>query len=381
MKTRSNLLLPTLLAALATGTAPNADACTIFVLIDGKRVLFCNNEDWCNSKTRIWFGPAGDGHLGCAYVGFNGWAQGGLNTEGLAFDWVAGSTKEWKPGADMKIAREFPSARMLETCATVEDAIAFFHKHRESCFSYAKILVADRSGDSVIIGAEAKDGQLKVEKASQCRGFGYGRGTLDKMLAAPPEPTVSNGAAILRACLQDGKFATKYSNIFDLKSGDISVFQFPEQPDEAKLNLVAELKKGAHYYDIPQIRQQLAQAPMPLLNNMKRFFMDQFKPIPDEEPNVTRRIQTILQDAFGGGMRAEDYTADFWMQIKPQGVLVELATLGNIVSLALVHRSAEGDKRSLRYRVEFKDVVVLLRVVLDQQNKVALIETEGGQWK
>jgi hypothetical protein len=30
-------------------------ACTIFVLTDTNRALFCNNEDWSNPKTRIWF--------------------------------------------------------------------------------------------------------------------------------------------------------------------------------------------------------------------------------------------------------------------------------------------------------------------------------------
>jgi hypothetical protein len=65
-------------------------ACTIFVLTDRNRALFFNNEDWLNPKTRIWFVPAGDGYFGCAYVGFDdGYAQGGLNTKGLAFDWVA----------------------------------------------------------------------------------------------------------------------------------------------------------------------------------------------------------------------------------------------------------------------------------------------------
>jgi len=43
-----------------------AQAYTIFVLTNTNRVLFCNNEDWSNPKTRIWFVPAGDGHLGCA---------------------------------------------------------------------------------------------------------------------------------------------------------------------------------------------------------------------------------------------------------------------------------------------------------------------------
>ncbi|MEO5959972.1 MAG: hypothetical protein ABIZ49_09690, partial [Opitutaceae bacterium] len=81
---RALRFIPTL---LALGAFP-AGACTIFVLTDANRALFFNNEDWFNPATRLWFIPAGKDHLGCVYLGFdNGWAQGGLNSAGLAFDW------------------------------------------------------------------------------------------------------------------------------------------------------------------------------------------------------------------------------------------------------------------------------------------------------
>lgn len=55
-------------------------ACTIFVLTDANRTLFCNNEDYSNPVTRIWFIPSGDGFYGCTYIGFDdGWAQGGIH--------------------------------------------------------------------------------------------------------------------------------------------------------------------------------------------------------------------------------------------------------------------------------------------------------------
>jgi hypothetical protein len=98
---------------------------------------------------------------------------------------------------------------------------------------------------SAIIGA--KDGQLLVEKSNQGRGFGYGARTLDRMLTSrSSEPAVTNGAEILRGCLQKGKYATKYSNIFDLRSGDIFLFPFPDRDDQVKLNLEVELQKGPH---------------------------------------------------------------------------------------------------------------------------------------
>ena len=87
----------TLFLALLSLVPAHLHACTIFVLTDTNRVLFCNNEDWSDPKTRIWFLPAGDGYYGAVYVGFdNGWAQGGMNTQGLAYDWVAGYNEKWE---------------------------------------------------------------------------------------------------------------------------------------------------------------------------------------------------------------------------------------------------------------------------------------------
>ena len=377
-------------AAIACGglvislCVPLTRACTIFVLTDTNRVLFCNNEDWSSPKSRIWFVPVGDGHLGCAYVGFDdGRPQGGLNTERLAFDWVAGYTEKWEPDARMESVQGNPSERMLETCGTVEDAIAFFRKYQEFGFSSAKMLVADKTGASVIIGA--RDGQLQIERSNECRGYGYGGRILDRMLAKPPEPSVANGVNILKACLfpRDGQYATKYSTIYDLKSGAISLFRLWEQSEEVKLNLAAELKKGAHYYDIPQISQQLTQAPMPLLNSMKRSSFTKLQPIPDQEPDVTKHLRTIFQDARGGTIRPNDYTAELWRELSPkqQEFRTDLKRLGGLVSMTLIARWDENGRRNYRYRSDFANAAVLQHFILDTQNRVALIQSDSIELK
>jgi len=368
--------------ALLPFASLSAHACTIFVLTDTNRALFCNNEDWSDPKTRIWFLPAGDGYYGAVYVGFdNGWAQGGLNTEGLAFDWVAGYKEQWEPDPHLPNARGNPSQRMLETCATIADAIAFYEGHREPGFSSAKILVADRTGASVIIGA--KDGKLQVEKENQCRGFGYGGITLKTLLAMYPEATVTNGFSILRNCRQKGQFATKYSNIYDLKSGDIYLYPLPERDDEVKLNLAAELKKGAHYCDMPQIQEQLPQAPRPLPTNMKRFPMDEFKPIPDQEPEVAAHVRAMIQDTLNGTARPDDYSAEMWKRVLPMQKVMqaEAKRLGDLLSLTLVDRSEADGQRSYRYRLEFQNVAVLEHLVFDGQNKCVAGGPEALEWK
>ena len=374
-------VLVLMLAGLALISLPMR-ACTIFVLTDTNRALFCNNEDWLNPKTRIWFVPAGEGYYGAVYVGFNdGWAQGGLNTEGLAFDWVAGYNEKWEANTNLPSARGNSSLRMLESCATVKDAIAFYRSHREPGFWRAKILVADRAGASVIIGAT--NGQLQVEQDNRCRGFGFGRQTLDRALAQKPEPTVANGFKILRDCRQPGQYATKYSNIFDLKTGDIFLYPFPGEDDEIKFNLAAELKKGGHYYDMPQIKEQLAEAPRPLLLSMERFPIDKFKPIPDREPEVTAHFRAMMHDAANGAPKPEDYAADAWNKIEPnvKKLQADIKLLGDFASMTLVSRSEENDLRAYRYRVEFTNATVLQRFVLDNQNRLAAGGTDAIEWK
>jgi hypothetical protein len=363
-------------------------ACTIFVLTDTNRALFCNNEDWTNSNTRIWFIPAGNGHFGCAYVGFhtavgyNDYPQGGLNTEGLALDWVAsGQMEEWEPDLSVPNAWGNSGQRVLETCSTVQDAIAFFQSRREPGFGRARILVADRTGASVTI--KAKDGKLRVNQSSQCRGIGYGKLVLDKMLTCSSDPTISNGFSILRACRAKGEDETKYSNIYDLKSGDIFLYPFPQHDDEVKFNLMVELKKGGHYYDLPQVNKQLAQAPRPLLADMKRLLLDEFPPIPDHEPQVTAHLQAIIKDATQGALQEKDFTAELWKRESPNQKKIQMfvKSFGDIVSMSLVDRCNEGGKPCYRYQVEFKNALLLQKVVFDQQNRITASDTEDVESK
>lgn len=246
--------------------------CTIFTLISSDQVLFCSNEDWKDSKARIWFVPATQSSsidkkkYGCAYVGFsNQWGQGGVNTEGLAYDWVAGFSKKWKRNPKLKKVHGNPAERMLESSATVDDAILFFQNNWEPSFSYAKILIGDRTGVSAIIGA--KNGKLDIKVSKNSHGFGYGIKRIQKLIDEPPNPTLANASLMLQKAIQEGQYATRYSNVFDLKTGNILIFRFPRHPSPVKLNLVEELNKEAHYYDIAAIEEQINQE----LKSLSRF--------------------------------------------------------------------------------------------------------------
>ncbi len=379
---KARLLSVTLGLALAVSPSNPAAACTVFVLTDASRTLFFNNEDWSDPESRIWFLPAGEGHMGCAYVGFaNGWAQGGVNTEGVAFDWVAGSEARWTPASTMKPVRGNPSERMLESCRSVDDAILFYQTHREAEFARATIFVADRTGASAIIGA--KDGALTVERSTRSRGFGFGAKKLATALAKSPSATVADGSSILRACLQDGEFATQYSNAYDLRSGEIHLFPDPRSTDKVRLNLEEELKKGPHHYFLPRIREQMGGPLLRLPPNMQRFFLDGFKPLADQEPEVALQVKKVIGDAMRGAMVVADYDRVFWKGLasEQKSIQSDLKKLGDLVSLTLVGREDNESAKGYRYLVDFSAARVLQRYDFDRQGKVVSIRSEAVELK
>jgi len=49
--------------------------------------------------------------------------------------------------------------------------------------------------------------------------------------------------------------------------------------------------------------------------------------------------------------------------------------------MALVDRQAEDNRQSLLYRIDFEKAILLMRFVLDGEQRVALIHSEGAERK
>lgn len=269
---RQTWSLAALAAVSLAVSAATSGACTVFVMTDGQQTLFGNNEDYSNPNTRIWFIPATEGRFGCVFEGFDdGWGQGGCNTEGLAFGWVAGFKAEWQRPAGLKTVRGNSCQRMLETCTTVEEAVAFYQTHWEESFSYGRLLVADRTGKSAVIRAE--DGKLAAPIATHSQGIGHRFGLRGEeataMLAKVSKASLTSASKILKATVQEGPNATKYSVVYDLRSGAIHLYFFANGSEATTLDLAGELSRGPHYYDLPSIREQLSEELRSLTESMK----------------------------------------------------------------------------------------------------------------
>lgn len=302
---------------------------------------------------------------------------------GLAFDWVAGTKVEYVPDSTLlKVRGNNPSNRMLESCATVEEAIAFYQKYREPGFSYASIMIADKTGASVIIGV--RGGKLFFDKSTKSRGFGYGEKALGEHLAKSRAASLHDGLPLLQACKQvKGQYPTQYSSIYNLRSGDIYLLSSKNGGKEVKLDLEGELAKGGHYYDIPALTQGLTGVPLPLSRGMNRFLADGYPAIPDSEPTTTKRFRTLFESHYTGNVKAEEFCPELWKQVAPnlKKIEEEFKKQGKIQSFTLVERKEVDQQRHYLYLVEYEYVTILHRFVLNDQNQLALGKGELWEWK
>ena len=108
-----------------------------------------------------------------------------------------------------------------------------------------------------------------------------------------------------------------------------------------------------------------------------------YQPIPDKEPEITARVRDIMDRCDYGRLRASDFTTAMWAELSPwrKQMQQDRTTLGTALSLVLVERTTEVGGRSYRYRVQYKFGTILLRVVFDEQNKIAVWKVEDVDLK
>lgn len=336
-------------------------ACTIFVLTDGNNTYFFNNEDYSNPNTRVWFRPGGENHYGAVYFGFdNGFGQGGVNTEGLAYDWFAGGNVPYRLSNDLKVAKQNPCERLLESCANVDEAIEFFKTYAEPGFASATILIADKTGASVIIGA--RNGELYFEKSNKNVAIGYGLKTFQNLNGREALANFTNGTEILHQCEQKGEFATKYSSIYNLKTGAVSVYQFHSDSDSVDFNLTEELEKGGHYYDLPQIRTQLSEPLKPLLLNQRRLPLYDFEDLSGAAPEITTRVKKLIKNSKSGSLNPENYSKEFWKTIEPyiDNIQIDMNKFGKFISVHLTGKEKQGDLTTYDYVIIYENARILM---------------------
>lgn len=226
-------------------------ACTIFSITKQNTIYFCNNEDWSDYNTRLWVRPSNDNTYGAIFWGFsNYWAQGGMNEEGLSWDWTAGyKVDDWKPDPNKPTYDGNLTQKILEECATVDEALPYYTQYNEQSFSYARTLLTDKLGNSAIVGW--KDGKLMIERGvGEYQVMGYGLSKAKALLDQNVPVTIDYLASILDSAHQEGRYPTQYSNINDVKNGIVYVFYRQNFEEFITIHVHDELGKGSRNYDL-----------------------------------------------------------------------------------------------------------------------------------
>ena len=273
MKTKLLVRVVFIIAAWIVSVPANSliYACTAFMLSDGEKVFVGNNEDYKIPYTRVWFIPAEDGRFGRVYFGYDNWSpQGGMNDQGLFFDYFAVKKSEVKKsGGKRKFQGPFVDTMMTQ-CATVDDVLELLSKYDFEWNPGIQMFVVDKKGDSAIFEGDTVVRNFNAyqvvtnfrhskiaDKNKPCRWPAWSCSRYkkaEKMLLESRVPTVAQFRGILKATHRNNFIArTLYSNIYDLGGGLIYVYYLHDFDKEIAFNLNEELKKGCHYFDLPSL--------------------------------------------------------------------------------------------------------------------------------
>ena len=250
-------------------------ACTVFNCNRGNEVLVGNNEDWMYATdVKVWVVSSTGKSYGRVCFGWNQLfffrqAQGGMNDQGLFFDWaLCPKADPPKFSFRKKISTFSLPDKLLAECATVDEAIAWL-KQYNILFVRSHIMLVDKKGNSAIV--EWVDGEFKIlKKKEDCQvmtNFWLSHPELgnypcprynkaNEMLGNRKEISIEYFTAILKFVsiyerTEDGnESGTLYSNVYDLAKGDIYVYYKRDFENPIKINLKTELEKGNHSYKL-----------------------------------------------------------------------------------------------------------------------------------
>jgi hypothetical protein len=242
--------------------------CTTVYATDGKQILAGNNEDSREPLTKVWFVPAKEGTFGHVLFGYANYrAQGGMNDQGLFFDFLSVPKELPIPleGKQPYPGTNFMIYDAIAQCAKVACVVEMIEKYYDVETWSMQAFFGDATGESVIIEPQAilrQRGGYQVATnfyqstvASENRPLACPRyKTASEMLEGSPALSVEYMRDVMSAVHQEGPGSlTVYTNVYDLANRMVYLYYFSDYEHVAVIDLEEELAKGAHAYDLPAL--------------------------------------------------------------------------------------------------------------------------------
>jgi len=241
-----------------------AFSCTFFKLSKRGFTLVGNNEDWKNPNTRVRFVPPGAAGFGVVYFRFDdGFPQGGMNDQGLAFDYMATAPLEVKNSINKKKYRGDLLQKIMRECASVAEALAMLEQYNLQYFRKFQLMLVDRNGESAIVEGDVthKDkGKFQVctnfylSQLKKGEDYPCDRYKIANKMLNEGDVTVDTCRKVLAAVHQEGDWGgTQYSNIYDTKNNLVYLYHYHNFENVVVIDLKKEFKKGEHSLEIPKL--------------------------------------------------------------------------------------------------------------------------------
>ena len=235
--------------------------CFILVLTDGQNVIVGNHEDWFEQDAAIRIIPPAKDRFGSVVFTFEseGWAQGGMNSEGLFFDGALTpldilEREESKPELDGYLWQ-----KILDECSTVRQAVDTAMKYRKMELEEVHIVLADATGDVALIGTTDGDVNVTFKDTNDPyllqtnfnptmpelsdEPFCWRYEAAQEHLAGQNEATTGNMLEILQKTHQDE--LTVYTNIYDLTARRILIYSQRQFDHPISISIEQAFEEGA----------------------------------------------------------------------------------------------------------------------------------------
>ncbi|WP_317205815.1 hypothetical protein [Janthinobacterium sp.] len=106
------------------------------------------------------------------------------------------------------------------------------------------------------------------------------------------------------------------------------------------------------------------------------------KPIPDEEPGVTRQVREILLRQADGSVAPGLFTERARAALFPQAAAdlgARLRGYGALGELQLLARAVDGEDRQYRYRALYAGATVLVEITFNKASRVGRLQVTPEQ--